>query len=649
MISQTFIRELLERADIYEVVNRRVPLQSKGANGWACCPFHNEKSPSFSVSRDKQIFHCFGCGEHGNAIGFIMKYENLPFPDAVEKLAQECGVKVVYDGKSTFNRNPEKPRLTDIMERAQKYYRNRFLDNSAAQKYIKDRGLTDETLEKFGIGFAPDGWHNLDSVFSPDDRKLLIDAGLQREGNGGSFYDFFRNRLMFPIRNIRGQIIAFSARTMIGEEPKYINTGDTPIFTKGKEVFGLYEARRSIQEKKRVIVVEGQMDAIQLSQAGFGESCAPLGTAIRSEHVERLLKMTDHIIFSFDGDTAGRKAALRAMDICLPLLEDAQKAVFVFLPEGEDPDSLVKNQGPEAFEKLISQGLPLSSYLIESTSRGLDLSILEDKGAFLDAAAPYIRKTKSVLLRDGLIERIATAAGYKDTDQLARYFGFEKVAPIAPRPSGFRNGASARFGKGGFGARRFNTPSSGKTLPPKPETPILVLLRNFLRYPQLALEFEGAATEHLSSGELGPSDKIFKVLQKICQEDDNGDSLLSSLGGLPSPSEEEVFESEMEKIRNILQTLLLADGEDKDIKSASERGRTLRTPLSLARLETKRIFLQIEFEKVEQQRKALCSGNSLTQEQRQLFQSLLGVNKQLSQEVRDTDRKINEELTFRTR
>ena len=375
-----------------------------------------------------------------------MKYENLPFPDAVEKLAQECGVKVVYDGKSTFNRNPEKPRLTDIMERAQKYYRNRFLDNSAAQKYIKDRGLTDETLEKFGIGFAPDGWHNLDSVFSPDDRKLLIDAGLQREGNGGSFYDFFRNRLMFPIRNIRGQIIAFSARTMIGEEPKYINTGDTPIFTKGKEVFGLYEARRSIQEKKRVIVVEGQMDAIQLSQAGFGESCAPLGTAIRSEHVERLLKMTDHIIFSFDGDTAGRKAALRAMDICLPLLEDAQKAVFVFLPEGEDPDSLVKNQGPEAFEKLISQGLPLSSYLIESTSRGLDLSILEDKGAFLDAAAPYIRKTKSVLLRDGLIERIATAAGYKDTDQLARYFGFEKVAPIAPRPSGFRNGASARFG-----------------------------------------------------------------------------------------------------------------------------------------------------------------------------------------------------------
>lgn len=304
-------------------------------------------------------------------------------------------------------------------------------------------------LKNSASGFAPDGWHNLDSVFSPDDRKLLIDAGLQREGNGGSIYDFFRNRLMFPIRNIRGQIIAFSARTMIGEEPKYINTGDTPIFTKGKEVFGLYEARRSIQEKKRVIVVEGQMDAIQLSQAGFGESCAPLGTAIRSEHVERLLKMTDHIIFSFDGDTAGRKAALRAMDICLPLLEDAQKAVFVFLPEGEDPDSLVKNQGPEAFEKLISQGLPLSSYLIESTSRGLDLSVLEDKGAFLDAAAPYIRKTKSVLLRDGLIERIATAAGYKDTDQLARYFGFEKVAPIAPRPSGFRNGGSADSAKAG--------------------------------------------------------------------------------------------------------------------------------------------------------------------------------------------------------
>ena len=217
---------------------------------------------------------------------------------------------------------------------------------------------------------------------------------------------------MFPIRNIRGQVIAFSARTMIGEEPKYINTGDTPIFTKGSEVFGLYEARKSIQDKKRVIVVEGQMDVIQLSQAGFGEACAPLGTAIRAEHIERLLKMTDHVIFSFDGDAAGRKAAKRAMDLSLPLLDDAQKVSFVFLPEGEDPDSLVKKSGAPAFEEMLKKALPLSSYLIEALSQGLDLAVLEDRNAFIEEASPLVRKTKSPLLRDGLIERLSTAVGY---------------------------------------------------------------------------------------------------------------------------------------------------------------------------------------------------------------------------------------------
>ena len=428
-----------------EVVNRRVPLQQKGASAWACCPFHNEKSPSFSVNRERGFYHCFGCGEHGNAISFLMKYENLPFVDAVEKLASEFSMQVRYEGGAPKPKSG-KPRLSEIMQRAMEFYRDKFNSDKFSQDYLHDRGLKNETIERFGIGFSPDAWHNLDAVFTPDLKPLLLEAGLQRTGQSGNVYDFFRNRLMFPIRNIRGQVIAFSARTMIGEEPKYINTGDTPIFTKGSEVFGLYEARKSIQDKKRVIVVEGQMDVIQLSQAGFGEACAPLGTAIRAEHIERLLKMTDHVIFSFDGDAAGRKAAKRAMDLSLPLLDDAQKVSFVFLPEGEDPDSLVKKSGALAFEEMLKKALPLSSYLIEALSQGLDLAVLEDRNAFIEEASPLVRKTKSALLRDGLIERLSTAVGYKNSDELRKYFGFPVLPPAAPqRINGFGN---QRYGFG---------------------------------------------------------------------------------------------------------------------------------------------------------------------------------------------------------
>ena len=642
MISQAFIRELIDRADIYEVVNRRVPLQTKGINAWACCPFHHEKTPSFSVNREKQMFHCFGCGEHGNAIGFIMKYENLPFPDAVERLAQECGVKVVYDERGKRSPNPEKIRLTDLMQQAQEYYQARLQESQTALDYIRQRALTPETVKRFGIGFSPDGWRNLDTVFGKDKFDQLITVGLKKKNDSGNIYDFFRNRLMFPIKNVRGQVIAFSARTMTGEEPKYINTGDTPLFTKGNEIFGLYEARKAIQEKKRVIVVEGQIDVIQLSQAGLAEACAPLGTAIRSEHIERLTKMTDNLIFSFDGDAAGRKAALRAMDLSLPLLGEKQKAVFLFLPEGEDPDSLIKGKGAEAFEELISKALPLSSYLIESQSKGLDLTVIEDKSIFIEAVSPYIKKTKNPILRNGLIERVATAVGYKDSEKLSSYFGFPIPKPTVNRPA-YGYGQRRNFGERVAASPSF-TQTSRRSLPPKAEAPMLVLLRNFLRFPQLAVEFESAALELLNSLQSGPKEKIFRVIRTVTEEDLSGNSIASSLELLPGYTDSQ-FEKEMASLRSLLFTMLLSEGQDEDIDNASRRGELLGTPLQLARLETRRIFLQLELDANELDRKNLCSKNELSTEDRERYQSMVAVGKRIKNEIRMIDEKINDSLT----
>ena len=636
-------------------------MQQKGASAWACCPFHNEKSPSFSVNRERGFYHCFGCGEHGNAISFLMKYENLPFVDAVEKLASEFSMPATTARSSISIFQWSLDRTMGIG--------NRRIVEVTAHQYIIGIDLfdffgnrsrltgtypecrpqllfdgTSQTIERFGIGFSPDAWHNLDAVFTPDLKPLLLEAGLQRTGQSGNVYDFFRNRLMFPIRNIRGQVIAFSARTMIGEEPKYINTGDTPIFTKGSEVFGLYEARKSIQDKKRVIVVEGQMDVIQLSQAGFGEACAPLGTAIRAEHIERLLKMTDHVIFSFDGDAAGRKAAKRAMDLSLPLLDDAQKVSFVFLPEGEDPDSLVKKSGAPAFEEMLKKALPLSSYLIEALSQGLDLAVLEDRNAFIEEASPLVRKTKSPLLRDGLIERLSTAVGYKNSDELRKYFGFPVLPPAAPqRPSGFGNQRYS-FGRG---YDRYKTPriptSTGRSIPPTADAPLMALLRNFLRFPQLALEFEGMLAEQLSESNSPVSELLFKVIERVTHEDESGHTLAQFLADLPGPADEN-FEKEMDSARSMISTFLLEEGIDSVIRKGLSQGQILQTPLEAARLECRRILLQMELNRVEVQRRALSTKGNLDDADRKVFRDLMQLDQDLQKEIKSIDAGINDIL-----
>lgn len=638
-IAQSFIKDLLERVDIFDTINRRITLKVKGENGWACCPFHNEKTSSFSVSRQKQFYHCFGCGEHGNAISFLMKYEGLDFTSAVEKLAQENGLQVRYEG-NPVKRNPEAPRLVDLMGKAQEYYRSKLQTNPSALKYITDRGLTAETIEKFGIGFAPDNWRNLSEIFDSANTKYLIEAGLQREGkNGNEPYDFFRNRLMFPIRNVRGQVIAFSARTMTGEEPKYINTGETPIFKKGSEVFGLYEAQRFIREKNRAIVVEGQMDVIQLSQAGFKEACAPLGTAIRSEHVERLLKVTDHIIFSFDGDNAGRKAAQRAMELTLPLLKEAQKASFLFLPEGEDPDSYVKNYGAPEFEKLLSQAQPLSSYLIDNLSEGLDLKVPEDKSEFLSAAAPLVRSISNSLYRSAVLSNIAKAAGVNDVRVLAAQLGVSLPAAAAAPERRFRGGfqpwipQNAAHSNYGFQKRR---------VAPEKNRLLRTVLRNFVLFPQLAVLYEKAATELFSTIENETAQTILSLIAIIFKESEDGYSIQNSLISIPDPLSPQ-FEETVEAARSLILTIVSLEEGKELIQEELIRGRDLGTNYFAAEKETQTIFFKFELEHIEEEKKNLLSGE-LTEEDKDLLRVYQNKARLLKAQIQDLTKKISKDL-----
>ena len=643
-----FLDELNARNPIEDVVGQYVALTRRGSNLFGLCPFHGEKTPSFSVAPEKGIFYCFGCHKGGGVVNFIMEIENLTYGDAVRFLAKRAGLEVPDDG-AYQSQYKKKERLWALCRAAAQFYHAQLKTPAGeeARAYLQKRGVSGQTVTRFGLGYSPNRWTALLDVMTAKGytKEELLEAGLLSQNRDkGTLYDRFRNRLMFPIRNIRGQVIAFSARTMIGEEPKYINTGDTPIFAKGSEVFGLYEARKSIQDKKRVIVVEGQMDVIQLSQAGFGEACAPLGTAIRAEHIERLLKMTDHVIFSFDGDAAGRKAAKRAMDLSLPLLDDAQKVSFVFLPEGEDPDSLVKKSGAPAFEEMLKKALPLSSYLIEALSQGLDLAVLEDRNAFIEEASPLVRKTKSPLLRDGLIERLSTAVGYKNSDELRKYFGFPVLPPAAPqRPSGFGNQRYS-FGRG---YDRYKTPriptSTGRSIPPTADAPLMALLRNFLRFPQLALEFEGMLAEQLSESNSPVSELLFKVIERVTHEDESGHTLAQFLADLPGPADEN-FEKEMDSARSMISTFLLEEGIDSVIRKGLSQGQILQTPLEAARLECRRILLQMELNRVEVQRRALSTKGNLDDADRKVFRDLMQLDQDLQKEIKSIDAGINDIL-----
>ena len=450
MIPRDFIQTLLGRVDIVDTIERYVPLKKTGANFVARCPFHSEKSPSFSVNPAKQFYYCFGCGATGSALGFIMEYTGASFVDAVEELAQQVGLEVPHEQNSPAiaARVEAQGELAGPMRQATDYYRAQLKGSETAIAYLKQRGLTGAIAARFGLGYAPEAWRNLSAVFPDYDAPRLVEAGLVIQGEEGKRYDRFRGRVMFPILDSRGEVIGFGGRVIGPGEPKYLNSPETPLFEKGRELYGLTQARRAIRDGQRVVVVEGYMDVVALAQAGVEYAVATLGTATTAVHVQKLLRMADSVTFSFDGDKAGRNAAHRALDIALPHLVDGKQVSFLFLPEGEDPDSYVRTQGKEAFEQLLSQATPLSEYLLESLTVGVDMTRAEGRAQFLKGAKAALDQISAPALSLLLRTRIGALARVErqDVDSLMGVAPTQATRnPVARAPRAAPSSLSARL------------------------------------------------------------------------------------------------------------------------------------------------------------------------------------------------------------
>jgi len=431
MIPESFIQELLHRVDIVDLIDSHVPLKKAGANYAACCPFHNEKTPSFTVSPAKQFYHCFGCGAHGTAIGFLMEYSGLGFVDAIKELAGRVGLQVPEDEGRQRRDGPKLTSLTEIMARAARYYYEQLKRSEKAVAYLKGRGVSGEIAQKFGIGYAPEGWQNLGAAFDDYSISELQAAGLVIKNEQGRLYDRFRDRVMFPIVNQKGEVIAFGGRVLGDGEPKYLNSPETPLFEKGREVFGLPQARAALREKDTAIVVEGYMDVVALAQHGVGNAVATLGTATTAAHVQKLLRQVDRIVYCFDGDNAGRKAAWRALENSLEALPEQKSIGFVFLPEGDDPDSYVRNHGAVAFERLIAQASPLSEFLLRELASHCDMTSAEGKARLVAEAKPLLARLQTPLLRLQLVKRLAEASGFSQAE-VERLCELRSIAPPAP-------------------------------------------------------------------------------------------------------------------------------------------------------------------------------------------------------------------------
>ncbi|MDB5747816.1 MAG: primase [Massilia sp.] len=418
MIPQSFITDLLNRVDIVDVVGRYVQLKKGGANYMGLCPFHSEKSPSFTVSPTKQFYHCFGCGAHGTSIGFLIEYSGMGFVEAVKDLAQGVGMVVPEaDDKippqQRAAQQAQSQSMTEALSQACDYYRAQLKSAPNAIAYLKNRGLTGEVAARFGMGYAPSGWDNLRSVFTDYDALALVESGLvidkvDEDGGNKKRYDRFRERIMFPIRNTKGQVIGFGGRVLDGGEPKYLNSPETPLFQKGLELYGLFEARQAIRDAGYVLVTEGYMDVVALAQLGFPQAVATLGTACTSTHVQKLLRQTDNVIFSFDGDKAGRRAARRALEACLPQVGDNKTIQFLFLPQDHDPDSFVREFGADAFAQEINDAMPLSQFLLREVTGEHDLSTPEGRARVQFDAKPLLQSMTPTSLRLQIVRGLAS-------------------------------------------------------------------------------------------------------------------------------------------------------------------------------------------------------------------------------------------------
>ena len=426
-IPQSFIQELLSRVDVVDVVGKYVQLKKGGANYMGLCPFHGEKSPSFSVSPSKQFYHCFGCGKNGNAIGFLMDHSGMGFREAVTDLAQSTGLQVPEDDVSPQQREraaqarEKQATLTDLLEKAGDAYRKQLSQSPKAIGYLKGRGVSGATAKRFGLGYAPEGWRSLASIFPAYDDAQLVESGLviESEGENGAEakrYDRFRDRVMFPIRNVKGECIGFGGRVFGDEKPKYLNSPETPVFHKGRELYGLFEARTAIREQGYTLVTEGYMDVVALAQLGFPNAVATLGTACTPDHVHKLFRFTDTVVFSFDGDSAGRRAARKALDAALPYATDTRSIKFLFLPTEHDPDSFVREYGADAFARHVHDATPLSRFLLEAASDSCDLGQAEGRARMSSNARPLWNLLPDGALKRQLLAEIADKAQLPATD-----------------------------------------------------------------------------------------------------------------------------------------------------------------------------------------------------------------------------------------
>ncbi|HOW49293.1 MAG TPA: DNA primase [Rubrivivax sp.] len=466
MIPPEFLHELLARTDIVDVVQRRVELKKAGINFKGLCPFHGEKTPSFTVSPARQTYHCFGCGAHGNALDFLIGNAGLGFRDAVAELAQAAGLRVPDEAADPAQREraqqarEHQATLHEVLTRAAEHYRRQLKAHPAAIDYLKRRGLSGEVARRFGLGYAPPGRHRLAGAFARYDDPVLVEAGLvivKDEADGDTRrYDRFRDRIMFPIRSAKGEVIGFGGRVLGSGEPKYLNSPETPVFVKGRELYGLYEARQAIRAKGHALVVEGYMDVVALAQLGLGHAVATLGTACTAEHLHKLLRFTDSVVFAFDGDAAGRRAAARALEAALPLAADTRSLRFLFLPPEHDPDSFVRTHGTEAFERAAADAVPLSRQMLEQAGEGCDRGSAEGRARLLANARPlWAALPADGMLRRQLLGELAALAQLP-ADELARMWQGADPAPqrrppapaaVAPGPAAGA-AAAARGGRG---------------------------------------------------------------------------------------------------------------------------------------------------------------------------------------------------------
>ena len=475
-IPQSFIQELINRTDVVEVVGRYVQLKKGGANYMGLCPFHGEKSPSFSVSPTKQFFHCFGCGKNGNAIGFLMEHGGMSFIEAVKDLAQSYGLQVPEDDADPADRQRAQQQrqrqatLNEVLEKAGESYRKHLKSSPQAVNYLKGRGLSGEVAKLFGLGYAPEGWRNLASVFTDYQDALLVESGLvithEESGEEDKRYDRFRDRIMFPIRNVKGECIGFGGRVLGEGTPKYLNSPETPVFSKGRELYGLFEARTALREAGYVLVTEGYMDVVALAQLGFPNAVATLGTACTTDHVQKLFRFTDSVVFSFDGDAAGRRAARKALDGALPFATDVRNVKFLFLPAEHDPDSFVRAHGTDAFSRMVSDATPLSRFVMEVARDGCDIDTAEGRALLAAQAKPLWLAMPDGVLKTQLLNELADTVGIGQ-HELQRLW-------LASTPSGAPNTSAKPAAKSGFASTSPWTRTGNSKRPP----PIGINLRS---------------------------------------------------------------------------------------------------------------------------------------------------------------------------